>query len=436
MAVLFEAHARGGTSAVKEAHLAIARLNPQLTALLSANPAPKRTAWTLSELVHTDFLPPEFVVYGLLPVGLSNLAGRPKVGKSLLANQIAVAVDAGCEVLGRAVRQSRVFYLALEDSPSRLSARLKKLVAARGLHIPPPPQGLDAGLDTLLDVPIGDHTCGIGCEIGPGVHAGAGRIGSSKFATGCRLLGEGGLEQIEGILDEGFGVAVIDTFSRACGRADQNDSADMTMIMGALQRMALDHHAAILLVDHHRKSARTSPDRDPIDDIYGSTAKAGVVDCALGLYRRHNEAEGLLKLSGRDFGDAKIPLTWDAESFTWQLRAGGEGDDGSEPGADTAPRFTERDYATISAVEELGPATLTQIMAVTGEAKGNLYNRLATLCRREALIRRGCGRGTLYPPRLVRTPTCAPPARLLPPPRRLRRTRPIRRPRQRSRLRS
>ena len=181
-------------------------------------------------------------------------------------------------------------------------------------------------------------------------------------------------------------MAVIDTFSRACGRADQNDSADMTMIMGALQRMALDHHAAILLVDHHRKSARTSPDTDPIDDIIGSTAKAGVVDCALGLYRRHNEAEGLLKLSGRDFGDAEIPLTWDADSFTWQLREGSATTaPAGTPGA--AARFTERDYVTLTAVEDLGPATLTQLVTATGEAKGNLYNRLAALCRREALIR-------------------------------------------------
>ena len=359
-----------------------------------ADPTPKLTAWTLSELVHTDFLPPEFVVYGLLPVGLSNLAGRPKVGKSLLANQIAVAIDAGCEVLGRAVRQSPVFYLALEDSPSRLSARLKKLIQARGIAIPPPA----GGLNTVLDASIDDQTCGIGYSVGSAAAANSstGSIGSSKFVIGCRLLGEGGLEQIESVFAEGFGVAVIDTFSRACGRADQNDSADMTMLMGALQRMALDHHAAILLVDHHRKSARASPDTDPIDDIMGSTAKAGVVDCALGLYRRHNEAEGLLKLRGRDFGDTQIPLAWDAASFTWQLRAGGE-----EAGAAGAPgaaaaRFTARDYATIAAVEELGPATLSQIMAVTGAAKGNLYNRLAALCRRESLIRRGCGKGTLY----------------------------------------
>ena len=253
-----------------------------------ADPTPKRTAWTLSELVHTDFLPPEFVVYGLLPVGLSNLAGRPKVGKSLLANQIAVAIDAGCEVLGRAVRQSPVFYLALEDSPSRLSARLKKLILAGGLDIPPP-AGAEQRARCLHRRPDLRHWLQRGqrrCRQRRPQSATA----SSSSAAAC--WARAGWSRSSGVLDEGFGVAVIDTFSRACGRADQNDSADMTMIMGALQRMALDHHAAILLVDHHRKSARTSPDSDPIDDIYGSTAKAGVVDCALGLYRRHNESRG------------------------------------------------------------------------------------------------------------------------------------------------
>ncbi len=61
-----------------------------------------------------------------------------------------------------------------------------------------------------------------------------------------------------------------------------------------------------------------------------------------------------------------------------------------------AAHFTERDYVTLTAVEDLGSATLTQLVAATGEAKGNLYNRLAALCRREALIRRGYGKGTLY----------------------------------------
>ncbi len=124
---------------------------------------------------------------------------------------------------------------------------------------------------------------------------------------------------------EGYNLIIIDTFSRILGRGDQMDQQEMTRTMGALQRLAAEHGAAILLVDHHRKSARTTLDADPIDDIMGSTAKAGVVDCAMGLYRRHNQNEARLKLSGRDFGDSELALEWDPEAFCWNLKQGAAG---------------------------------------------------------------------------------------------------------------
>ena len=146
--------------------------------------------------------------------------------------------------------------------------------------------------------------------------------------------------------------------------------------MAALQRLAAEHQAAILLIDHHRKSARTSLDADPIDDILGSTAKAGVVDCAMGLYRRHNQNEARLKLSGRDFGDSELAIEWDPNAFCWNLKQGTAGSKG---------HFTLREREAIDAVGELGRATLSQLVAHLGQDKSNLYNRLQSLCGRGAL---------------------------------------------------
>ncbi len=79
--------------------------------------------YTLDELLNTEFPEPEYIVQGLLPAGLSSLGGRPKIGKSLLALQLAYAVASGKPFLGIKTSQRSVCYLALEDSPRRLKSR-------------------------------------------------------------------------------------------------------------------------------------------------------------------------------------------------------------------------------------------------------------------------------------------------------------------------
>ena len=69
--------------------------------------------------------PLKFVIPGLIPVGLTILAGPPKGGKSWLALQIAVAADMGGEVLGICMPKLKVYYLALEDTEYRIADRLK-----------------------------------------------------------------------------------------------------------------------------------------------------------------------------------------------------------------------------------------------------------------------------------------------------------------------
>ena len=85
------------------------------------------------------------------------------------------------------------------------------------------------------------------------------------------------------ILAQGYRLVIIDTFSRFLGRGDQMDQQQMTRVMGALQHLAFACNAAIIVVDHHRKSARTTLDAEPTDDILGATSKGGVADLVLGL---------------------------------------------------------------------------------------------------------------------------------------------------------
>ncbi|MFN8464568.1 MAG: AAA family ATPase [Caldilineaceae bacterium] len=341
-----------GTEAVKRAYAALVLHDAALALLMTSDPAPKRTSWTIRELVDADFPPPQFLVPGLIPVGLTYMAGRPKAGKSFLALLIALAADSGGEVLGIQVPPTRVFYWALEDTPFRLADRIKKICGWRAE-------------DHTTALPIG---------------------GDGVFATECAAFGEGGIADLRRLFEQGYKIVFVDTLSRALGSADQMDPAEMTKLLGALQRLASEHEAALVLVDHHRKSARTAIDTDPIDDILGSTAKGGVADCALGLYRRHNEDTATLKLVGRDFADSEIALRWNPERFTWSVlppeEAAGLCGDGA---GDDAEELTRDQQAIVDFIAAAGGATLAQLVAETGRNRGTLHRSLNRLCLRGLL---------------------------------------------------
>ncbi len=84
-----------------------------------------------AEIDHTEFL-----VEGLIPVGgIALLSAKPKCGKSVLAQNIAVAIAKGDEILGRRCRQGPVLYLAMEERRETLLDRLRALGATRDLPI-------------------------------------------------------------------------------------------------------------------------------------------------------------------------------------------------------------------------------------------------------------------------------------------------------------
>ena len=75
------------------------------------------------------FPAPAEVVPGFVPEGLSILAGRPKVGKSWMALEMALGVSMAEKVLGDTIPESGdVLYAALEDTFPRLQRRIKKLL--------------------------------------------------------------------------------------------------------------------------------------------------------------------------------------------------------------------------------------------------------------------------------------------------------------------
>ena len=233
----------------------------------------ERRSWSVAELYAAEFVEPRYLVPGLLPAGLAALGARPKIGKSWMALQIGVAVGLGDRVFGEQTQTGRVMYLALEDSPRRMKGRLQK-------------QGAPAEANV-------------------------------RFEFTWPPLLEGGMDQLLQAIDRHrYGLVVVDTLARALGFVDPNKAAEMNVYLGALQRAAVDRNMTILLIDHHRKNGGEGS--DVIDDLIGATAKAGVLDVALGLYRKRGEKNATLKITGRDIEERELAMRFERQTGCWE----------------------------------------------------------------------------------------------------------------------
>jgi hypothetical protein len=244
-------------------------------------------------------------------------------------------VGTGGRVLAQQVSAGRVLFLALEDSPRRLKERMTR-------------QAMPANA-------------------------------SVAFVTEWSPFAEGGLADLQAEIErDGYRLVIVDTFSRALGRADQQDMADMTAILGNLQQAAMLRDVAILLIDHHRKPAGFMS--DPIDDILGSTAKAAVADASLGLYREQGKHGATLKITGRDIEEQELALEWDALTCCWQSLG-----IASEVRADSVKSEIVQAIEDLTEIGE--PATTAAIADHINKDRGNVSHALADLVAENAVIK-------------------------------------------------
>jgi predicted transcriptional regulator len=325
-------------------------LDPQAAALLKAamkrefaeDPTqPPLQLLTAHDILTTDWPEPVWAIPNLLPVGLTILAGRPKVGKSWLALQIALAVASGGYALGEPVEKGPVLYLALEDPPRRLEERMTK-------------QGWTGDLPAEF-MPL------------------------DKFQRQIADLRDGGGERLARQIElKGYRLVVIDTLSRSV-YGDQNDVAEMTLALTPIQEMAHSLNCAVLLVDHHRKTR--GADLDAITDILGSTAKGAMADTAWGLYRESGKVNAKLVIIGRDVEEQILALSWDGELGCWHC----EGDAHEL-------ELTERRQEILDVVEELGRVGVVDIADAVDRNKGNVCKDLADLVNHGFVVKTGKGR--------------------------------------------
>lgn len=235
--------------------------------------------FTAAELMAFEFPEARWAVPGIIPEGVTLLAGKPKLGKSWASLGIGVAVATGGEAFGKVrVEQGEALYLALEDNRRRLQKRLQKLIVGGA-----PPAGL-------------------------------------HMAIGWPRVGEGGVEALHVWLEAhpDTRLVIIDTLARfkplvSRRRSDYDQDREA---VDPLIPVAAEHRVAIVLV-HHLREMQSD---DTLDMIHGSAGLTGGVDGALVLKRQRGEADGYLHVDGRDIEQpAQLAMKFDTETATWEI---------------------------------------------------------------------------------------------------------------------
>src|SRR4051794_17760133 len=234
---------------------------------------------TLDQLLAADLPEPSFVIPGLIQKGLTILAGRPKLGKSWLMLDVALAATTSRQALGAYdCEQGDVLLLALEDNFTRLRSRLRMLGAKPSCR-----------LERHTEWPRGRDA----------VEATA-RWPDKRQATGVMV----GIETITRIRPTG-------TLNRHAYAAD-------AQALEPLQQLAVERGLAVVSVGHTRK-AQSDDWLDSVIGTTGSTGSTGTADAVMVLKRERGQADAVLYGTGRDFGEFERPLRFDEKSGRWSV---------------------------------------------------------------------------------------------------------------------
>ena len=273
------------------------------------------------EEIATKKLPePKWVVPGLLPVGLSELAGKPKIGKSWLTLDLSIAVASGGKVLGTyEAKRGAVLHLALEDTQRRFQDRLRRVLDGT-----PPPSG-------------------------------------GQFFAQWPCVERHGHEALRRALDttKDVRLVIVDTLAKMRTRPSGNGGSlysEDYEALGQLKSIADEYGVGLLVVHHTRK--QTSD--DPVDSPSGSTGNTGAIDTLLVLRRERGEADASLFITGRDIEEQEIALQMDKRTMRW--KALGRAED---------YRLSIERKEVIDALKELGHAAAPhEVSELIGKTRG------------------------------------------------------------------
>lgn len=280
-----------------------------------------------------------WVIPGILPEGCTVLTGHPKIGKSFLVLNIALAAASGGEVLGVPVEKRPVLYLALEDSPRRIQKRA--------------------------------HQLNDGDPLPPTLHY---------------LTSENQSAAVEEALEwkranaDAKPLIIADTLERIRAKRSGHAYQDDYAAGGLLQSLAAPGGAA-LAVHHNRKNDSSE---DFIDDVSGTLGLTGSMDTVLNLKRKRAANEGTLSVTGRDVDEMIYKVVF-SDAGKWEAAGSGLADAARRVSED---RFGARMQDVLAAVEQWkDPVSPIEVSEATGIPVATTRKYLSRLYE-HGLIRR------------------------------------------------
>jgi len=314
---------------------------------LRRRPALRLNAISARDLARMELPEIRWAVPDFVPEGLTILGGPPKLGKSVLALHLGLAVASGGVAFSSVpVERGAVLYLALEDTNRRLQGRIRAAC---------PDGDVPADLDIVREAP----------RVGEGLEEALGEWVAAH--PSARLI-------------------VVDTWQKV--RPPKKSGSDPYeadyRTIGALKKIADDAGIAVILIHHTRKgpSNPVGAEGDFLESLLGSQAIAGAADGVMVLRRARGERSMTLSLTGRDIEERSVALTADFEGMTYRL----EGDA-------VEARATEIQRQIIRVLRDRGEdVSVGDIAAETGAKRDNVRTTCWKM-ERSGLIRKGTKSG-------------------------------------------
>lgn len=236
--------------------------------------------YSVPDLTPEEKKPPEFIIDGMIPCGMTFLSGAPKIRKSFMALQIASAAATGSPFLSHNTTQCDVAYLDLEGSKSRVSFRAERM----SMKIPRNVFITNSITERLAD--------GLANKLRQ-LH---------RARPSIRLI-------------------IIDTYSRARGSYKNFGvnayDADVALLE-PVQRMALEENIAVVFIHHDKKGAGFAS--DSFERLSGTMGISGSSDCVINLVADGKRFDGkaTMEYTPRDAKGGEIKLVFDERFGEWQ----------------------------------------------------------------------------------------------------------------------
>ena len=237
---------------------------------------------TAAELDQMDIPPIQWIIDGILPVGLALLGAPSKYFKSYMALDISIAVSSGGTFLGFKCNKNGVLYLDLESTPRRPRDRIRQIM------------GENSDKLNNLHILTADNDVG--------------RIGE----------GFEGTIQTELERHPDIRLIIVDVFQmiRQPAKARQSDYDRDYADFKVLKRIADSHGICLMLIHHTRKMKDPS---DVFNNLSGSVGVMGALDCAWVISKeKRTDEEGTLNITGRDMESQELRIRFNKKTFRWE----------------------------------------------------------------------------------------------------------------------